>query len=266
MKHFTLRLVAAALFLQTAVCMVSAQRVTTNTVSPKDLAVYDGQTIDLSVYRYIHKGWNTICLPVSLTTRELNKIFGSDCRLETLVGVENTGTSTKLNFKDVKPDGLKANTPYILYSTQESGVREISKDGVEIALEPVEKSFSDNTGTEVTFGGTTKPGDTDGMYAILVKDNAEAKFVDVSNARNGILASRCFIKINGGETSNTITSNHFDYNMTGVDSVAGEMDGNELTDVYNVSGVKVASGVKVSEISKLGKGVYVVKGRTILVK
>ena len=118
----SLLLILVALMVNVA-GIVNADTVVTNTVNPKDLSAYDGQTVDLTLYRYIYKGWNTICLPVSLTETEINEIFGADCRLETLVGVENNGTATKLNFKDVKRDGLKARTPYILYSTQSSGVR-----------------------------------------------------------------------------------------------------------------------------------------------
>lgn len=267
MKKITLKnLVLVAVACMTLNTVSAQQRVVTNTVSPKDLTAYNGQTIDLSIYRFIYKGWNTICLPVSLTTDEVNSIFGEECRLETLVGVENTGVATKLNFKDVKPDGLKANTPYILYSTLESGVREIRQSDAHVSTGPVELKFSDNTGTTVIFGGATEAGSSEGIYGILVKDNSAATFVDVSEVPNGILASRCFIKLNGGETSSTLRTNHLDYSMTGVEDVAGELTPDELTDVYNISGVKVASKVSSRNIRSLGKGVYVVKGRCFLVK
>ena len=76
--------------------VVNADTVITNTVSPKDLTAYDGQSVDLTYYRYIYKGWNTIFLPVSLTEAELNEIFGEECRLETLVGVENNVVKVRL--------------------------------------------------------------------------------------------------------------------------------------------------------------------------
>lgn len=267
MKKITLRSFAFATLAFVAVSSACAQqRVVTNTVSPKDLTAYSGQTIDLSIFRYIYQGWNTICLPVSLTTEEVNNIFGDDCRLETLVGVENNGTSTKLNFKDVKPDGLKANTPYILYSTKESGVREIHLSEAQVTTGPVELKFSDNAGTSVVFGGATEAGSAEGIYAILVKDNSAASFVDVSNVAKGILASRCFIKLNGGETTNTLQSNHLGYDMTGVESVASSLGTDELVDVYNISGVKVASKIPASDIRSLGKGAYIVKGKCFLVK
>ncbi len=267
MKKFSLKSIAFAAVACMACATASAQlRVITNTVSPKDLSSYEGKTIDLSVFRYIHQGWNTICLPVSLTTDEVNNIFGKECRLEALVGVESTGTDTKLNFKDVKPDGLKANTPYILYSTLESGVREIRQSKAQVVTDTVVQQFSDNIGTTVVFGGATKAGSADGIYGILVKDNSSATFVDASNVASGILASRCFIKLNGGETTHTLTTNHLDYNTTGVESVAGALASDELVDVYNISGVKVASKISPEQIRNLGKGAYIVKGKCFLVK
>ena len=266
MKKITLKRLVLAAAVCAACTTASAQtRVITNTVTPKDLSVYNGKEVNLSIFRYIHKGWNTICLPVSLTTDELNSIFGDDCRLETLVGVESTGTATKLNFQDVKPDGLKANTPYILYSTLDSDVREVHLT-TQVTTADVAQEFTDNTGTKVVFGGATEAGDTDGLYAILVKDNASATFVDVSNVTSGIRASRCYIKLNGGETTNTLTTNHIDHNATGVESVTGDMADGELVDVYNISGVKVASQITPGQVRNLPKGAYVAKGKCFLVR
>lgn len=266
MKNFTLKALALAALSLVMIETANAQMVITNTVTPKDLTVYNGQTVDLSIYRYIYKGWNTICLPISLTEAEVNAIFGDECRLETLVGVENNGTNTKLNFKDVKPDGLKANTPYILYSTLENGVRKIHQSEANVTTGEVELTFTDPNGTTVTFGGATQPGSAEGIYGILVKDNANAAFVDASDVASGIRTSRCFIQMNGGETTNTLTSNHLDYNLTAVDEAATIATQDEAVDVYNISGIKIASAIKPGEISTLGKGVYVIKGQTIWVR
>lgn len=262
----TLKTLALAALTFAAAETASAQRVITNTVTPKDLTAYNEQTVDLSIFRYIYKGWNTICLPVSLTETEVNDIFGSDCRLETLVGVENNGTNTKLNFKDVKPDGLKANTPYILYSEKENRVCEIRQTEAYITTGPVELTFTDDKGTTVTFAGATEPGSSEGIYGILVKDNATAAFVDASSVANGIRASRCFIQMNGGETTNTLYSNHLDYQMTDVEEYATASGNDDLVDVYNISGIKLATAISPASIPTLGKGVYVVKGKKIWVK
>ena len=263
MKRNILKSFIAALVIAAA-ASVNAQTVVTNTVNPKDLSAYDEQTVDLTIYRHIYKGWNTICLPVSLTEAEINEIFGDDCRLETLVGVENTGTTTKLNFRDVKRDGLKARTPYILYSTKENGVRTIHQKEAYVTLGDVELTFEDNTGTTVQFSGATEKQGTEGMYGILAKDNQTAAFVDAANVPQ-IYASRCYIKFNGGETTQTLTSNHLEYDMTGIETVAATADGQPV-DVYNVSGVCIAKAVAPADLAKLPKGVYVIKGQKVWVR
>lgn len=266
MTHFNLKSLWLAVALLCLAGTASAQRLTTNTVDPKDLAPYDGQTIDLTLYRYIFKGWNTVCFPFTMTEQELNAAFGEDCRLETLVGVENNGQATKLNFKDVKPDGLQANTPYILYSDRQSGVRTIHLPEAQITIGDVVKTFSDNTGTEVSFSGVTQKQGTQGVYGIIAKDNANAAFVDASQV-DRVYASRCYIKVNNGETTRLLTSNHIDYNVTGIQDIqASATATDEPVDVYNISGIRIAKNLPLSRINSLGKGVYVVKGRTIWVR
>lgn len=260
----TLLLIAAAFVVSCQLSIVKADRVITNTISPKDLSSYDGQSVDLTLFRYIYKGWNTICLPVSLTEAELNEIFGDECRLETLVGVETDGQQTKLNFKDVKPDGLKALTPYILYSTLESGVRTIHQTEAGIEIGETELNFTDNTGQSVSFSGATEKQPTTGMYGIIARDNQTAAFVDASQVPN-IYSTRCYIKFNGGELTQQLNSNHLPYDMTAVETAVAEA-GDQPVDVYNVSGVKIATGVAPADLAKLPKGVYVIKGHKIWVK
>lgn len=266
----TLLLIAACVMLDGLNTMLNprsaaanAQRVITNTVSPKDLSDYDGKSVDLTIYRYIHQGWNTVCLPVSLTEAELNEVFGSECRLETLVGVETDGTTTKLNFKDVKPDGLKAHTPYILYSTETSGVREIKQNSATIEIGDAELNFTDNAGQSVSFAGASDKQDTEGMYGIIARDNQTAAFVNASQVPV-IYSTRCYIKLNGGELTQQLATNHLPYDITAVESATADLAAsNEPVDVYNLMGARVATGVAPSDIARvLPKGIYVVKGKT----
>jgi hypothetical protein len=41
---------------------------------------------------------------------------------------------------------------------------------------------------------------------------------------------------------------------------------NEVVDVYNTAGVRVASQIRANEVNLLQSGVYIVKGQKILVK
>ena len=129
----------------------------------------------------------------------------------------------------------------------------------------MEITFEDNTGTTVQFSGATEKQTTEGMYGIIAKDNATAAFVNASSVPQ-IYPSRCFIKLNGGELTQLLTSNHLEYDdVTGVEAaVAAAADA--PVDVYNVSGVRIAKDMAPADLAKLPKGVYVVKGQKIWVK
>lgn len=259
MKKFYLLAVMAVISLS-----VSAQQtLNISTYSGSDLTKYEGLTKNVSLNRYMFQGWNTICLPISLTEAEVNEAFGSDCRLETLVGVENNGAEIILNFQDVKEGGIQANHPYIIYFNNETQNVRVSKENATIKNDNTTVSFSDNQGITVTFAGTYKKHDSKGLYGILAKDNSESSFVNVDNYPNGFFATRCFITLSNGN-STTLKANHIKAgDITAINSVLAS---NERVDVYNVSGVKVGQNMSVNDINNLNKGVYVIKGKKIAVK
>ena len=234
------------------------QRLTLSTYMGTDLAKYEGQTLNVTVSRYLFNGWNTISLPFSLTEAQLNDAFGSDCRLEKLVGVENDGMNLKLNFQNCKSEGIKANTPYILHYTGESGSKSFTAENAEILGGTSALTFTAaGSGETVTMAAATKKMAAQGLYGILAKDNAEAAFVNVDNTTNGFYATRCYVKLSNGN-STLLTTNHIGDEVTSIKSIVKP---NEKVDIYNLSGVKVADSVE-----GLQKGIYVVKGKTVLVK
>ena len=106
--------------------------------------------------------------------------------------------------------------------------------------------------------GLDKQMASDGLYGILAKDNAEAQFVSVGNVANGFHATRCCISISNGNTAILKTNHLAAGEVTSIHAVA---KANEKVDVYNVSGIKVADNV-----NGLQPGIYIVKGRKVLVK
>ena len=153
----------------------SAQKtLTLSTYKGTDLAKYDGQTMNVSVSRYLFTGWNTISLPFSMTEEQVNEVFGSDCKLEKLVGVENDGIDVKLNFQDCKSEGIKPNTPYILYYTGENGSKQFTAENVVIMNGIASVAFTaEGTGEIVTMAAAQQQTEPQGLYGILAKDNNE---------------------------------------------------------------------------------------------
>ena len=71
----------------------------------------------------------------------------------------------------------------------------------------------------------------------------------------------------------TMPSSDNDVKLVTRHLAAGEVAGindivasGEKVDVYSISGAKVASGIKASQVNKLQPGIYVVNGQKVLVK
>lgn len=241
-----------------ALCASAQQRLSISTYSGTNLDKYDGKEMSVTVNRYVFRGWNTLCLPFDVTTDELNETFGADCRLEQLVGVETGSQGLVLNFQDCKAAGMEAGRPYILYYTGENGSKKLTKDAV-IKRQKTELTFTDSrTGAIVTMGGAQVKTSGDNLYGVLARDNAEATFVNTSTVANGFYATRCYVSVSTG--NNTIlTTNHLgEGEATAINAIARS---GERVDVFTVSGIKVAD-----RIDGLQPGVYVVKGKKVMVK
>ena len=238
------------------------QKLYLSTYNGTDIAKYDGATCDVTVNRYVFKGWNTVSLPFELSEQELNETFGSDCRLEKLVSVDETANGIQLNFQDCKANGMQANTPYILYYTGEAATKKIAKEAL-ISNEAATLSYTTKSGETVSMCGAQKHLDGKGLYGVMAIDNADAKFVKVGENTNGFYATRCYIQLSSGNMQ-TLTTRHLAAGeVTGIQAVATEK---EIVDVYSTSGAKVASKVRASKVNSLKPGIYVVKGQKVLVK
>ena len=232
-----------------------------STYSGTNLARYDGKVCDVNVSRYVFTGWNTIAMPFDMSEQELNDVFGSDCRLECLTGAEDNGNGVTLNFIDCKAGGMMANTPYMLYYTGESGTKKIVKQA-EVTDAQAAITYATQSGEVVTMEAVRTHTDGKGFYGVLARDNAEVKFVSVdSENTNGFYATRCYVRLSSGN-SKLISARHLG-EATSINAIASQ---DELVDVYSVSGAKVASQVRASEVNSLRPAIYVIKGQKILVK
>ncbi len=260
MKRFY-TLVAAALLCMTA---VAQDNITLSTYSGTDVSRYVDKTVNVTVFRYVFNGWNTLSLPFDMSEEQLNEFFGSDCILEKLAGVENDGNGIKLNFQNCKEEGLKANVPYILKFNGESTTKKIKVSDVVIdGGEPSVTYTVANTGESVTFAAANEKTDSKGLYGILAKDNQDASFVNVDDITTGFYATRCYVKVSSGN-STYLTSNHI--NSGDASSINDVVRANERVNVYNVSGALVSSSASLEDVANLTKGIYVIKGKTVLVK
>ena len=242
-------------------CMSASaqQTLTLSTYKGTDLTKYDGQTVNVSVSRYLFKGWNTISFPFAMTKDQVNEAFGNDCKLEKFVGVENDGVYVKLNFQDCKDEGIQANTPYILFYTGENESKQIKLENVLIEAGGSSIAFTvAGTGETVTMTGVDHELSPAGRFGILAKDNFEASFVNTDAVASNFYATRCYVEVSSGN-STQLKTNHLAANeVTSIKSVA---QANDKVEVFNLSGIKVADSIE-----GLEPGIYVINGKTVAVK
>ena len=237
-------------------------RLTLSSYNGTSLERYDGQQYDVSMDRYLFTGWNTISLPFALTEQEIDDVLGQGVKLERLVGVTQQGTEIVLNFQDCKAEGIQPNKPYILYYPGENGTKKF-RVNAQVANNESKVTFTTDFGVEVTMNGAALKTDGKDLYGILAINNLDANFTAIDNDKAFFYATRCYITI-PGEQKFTLTPNHLGAGeVTSINEIAAA---NDIVDVYNVLGVRVASSITAADVNNLTPGIYVVKGRKILVK
>ncbi|MBP5688041.1 MAG: hypothetical protein J6X22_05285 [Muribaculaceae bacterium] len=233
-----------------------------STYSGTSVDRYDGQVCDVTANRYLFTGWNTISLPFAMTEQEIDDALGTGVKLEKLVAVTQQDTEIILNFQDCKKDGIKANTPYILYYSGETGTKTLRVNAA-VASKESKVTLTTDCGVEVTMHGAAKKTDGKGLYGILVINNSDANFTSISDEKAFFYASRCYITI-PGEQQFILTPYHLGAGeITSINEIAAATD---IIDVFNVLGMRVAHNIKAGDVNNLTPGIYVVKGRKILVK
>lgn len=248
--------VVAGCFAFSAAMMAQSKTLYLSSVEGTNVSQYDGQTRNVSMSRSVFNGWNTLCVPFSMTTEELNATFGAGCKLETLSAIAKEGNVIDLYFTDVKSEGVKANTPYLLHYTGETKTVKMvaNETTIEANDAPALLFIADNA--FVQFNGAAKhieANEQDAMYGIYVKDNAEAAFSLVTPETSGFYATRCFITVDGVKNP-TFKAHHGAAPVTAINAVKAE---NASDNVYNVNGVRQNS---------LQKGVNITKGQKVIVK
>lgn len=255
MKNFT-RILAALLLAVGSTTMASAQTVTFGTTNTMDFSRVKENTTTVRLHRYFIEGYNTICLPFSVSADKLTELMGDDVKLEKLVMAE-AGT---LTFMDVTADGIEAGMPYLIYAPATKYVL-FSTTDLNLVQEPKvltigQASMSGNFTPvqSVSLYGIPAKQDTAPLQAILVPTEGEKIF----------MPTRCGIKYNGIENPVIEHISSMDGETTAIKNLQAT---NAKVDIYNTSGALLKKGIRMNDaMSTLAPGIYVVNGMKFLVK
>ena len=247
----------ACAILMGASATVSAQKtVYLSTSSTMNFAKVTEATTNVYLNRVLYAGYNTICLPFSVSAEDLQTLVGEGVMLEKLAKVEGS----TLTFLDVTSDGIEAGMPYLIYSPKTKTVSFKTQD-MALLTQPKALTVGGvtmqglfNTKQEVGLYGIPAKQDVEILESVLVRTEGDKTFLPT---RCGISYPAC----SGIPTIMHVTS------LADVTPISKLMADNAKVTIYSVGGQLVQKNVRINDAkSTLTPGVYVVNGQKMIVK
>ena len=215
------------------------------------------QTVRLN--RYFYAGYNTLCLPFSLTADQV-ALAAKDLKVERLAGIQQEGTTLNLYFTDCTAEGIQAGVPYLIYSPTSQYMRVNNTDVVNFDKELKTVRMTDDNGNVVTFGSSWESLEKVGRYGIPAKQDVtplESVLVRTIGDKT-FLPTRCgFTWVQQSASANELKIQHA-ASRGDVTAILG-IKQNTTTDgdYYNLQG---------SKTSKNAKGIRIQNGKKSIIK
>ena len=214
------------------------------------------QTVRLN--RYFFAGYNTLCLPFSLTADQL-AVAAKDMKVERLAAIQQQGETLYLYFVDCTADGIQAGMPYLVYSPTSQYLRVNNTDVLTYDTELKTVRMSDNNGNVVTFGSGWERIGKAGRYGIPAKQDVtplESVLIRTS-AEQAFLPTRCgFMWDQQSSTAVRLEIKHAALSdVTAINSIAQDNASDAIN--YDLQGRKATNS---------SKGIRIQNGKKIVVK
>lgn len=253
MKHYLFTFAAAALL-----CSQSAtaqNRVKTLSADSQTLRVEQVANTEQSVQlsRYLFAGYNTLCLPMSVSAEQLN---ANNIRAERLTAIQQEGATLCLYFTDCTNEGIEAGVPYLIFSPVKQYLRVKNTDADHIATELKTIRLTDGQGNQVAFSSSWTTKQKDGLYGIPAKQNVEIleSVLVRTTADLSFLPTRCgFSWETQSGTADKLEIRHAPANTTAIGNVNENV--NENGNAYDLNGRR---------INHHTKGVNIINGKKVV--
>lgn len=257
MKHLVLTLIAATALCVPASAQNRVKNLSTNgeKLDVKELQV-EGQKV--TVTRYLFAGYNTLCLPMSMTADQM-AVAAKDLKVERLAAIKQEGTVLNLYFVDCTREGIEAGKPYLVYSPTSQNLRAKNTEAMGVNTELKIVRLNDGNGNQVSFGSGWENIKKVGRYGIPAKQDVtplESVLIKTDGDKN-FLPTRCgFMWDKQSASASELVIKHA-ADMSEVTAIVGVEQVKQSADCYDLSGRKVIGQAK--------KGIYVV-GREKVIK
>ena len=268
MKKFLLILAAMAVvggqssFAQTKVLKLSAE------TSKLNVAQGGGEEQDVQLSRYLFAGYNTLCLPISVSAEQLKEQLPG-IKLERLGAIRQEGSTLCLYFVDCTSEGVEAGMPYLIYSPQKKYLSVKSNGPRRLAADASTVRMTDGNGNQVNFSGSWDTRLKEGLYGIPAQQNREVleSVLIRTTAEQAFRPTRCsFNWESQSSTAANLEIRHVSTlgDVTGVKSLNAA---DALVDVYDLKGNILVKQVKLSDAkASLPAGIYIIGGEKVTIR
>ena len=255
MKHTFIALLASALCLTAS---AQVKYVSTNTMKLNIEQLQD-QSKTAQVSRYFFAGYNTLCLPMSMSAEQLSEA-APGLTVERLMAIRQEGNVLNLYFADCTASGIEAGVPYLVYSPKEQTLRFKNTDAMTFNSELKAVRMIDGQGNQVTFSSSWEAMTKEGRYGIPAQQNVyplESVLVRTEGDKT-FLPTRCgFSWDEQSSTASELLIKHVA--MSEATAIAGvETEKVATGEAYDLNGRKVTGQMK--------KGIYVIDGEKRIMK
>ena len=254
MKKLLLTLMAVAMTMAPAMAQnrVKYLSTTTEKLNVSELQVAD-QSVQIS--RLLFAGYNTICLPMTLSAEQLQKA-AKDVRVERLVAIQQEGSTLNLYFLDCTTEGIQAGVPYLIFSPTMQNLRARSNDAVEVNTNLQSITMSDAVGNRISFNSSYESiaGEAQ-RYGIPAKQDVEIleSVLLPTDPEKTFLPTRCGITWEQQNSSATALKVKHAANLGEITAITNVADQQTSQEIYDLAGRRVSSTTQ--------KGIYVVDGK-----
>ena len=201
--------------------------------------------------RYLFAGYNTLCVPMSLTAEQLG-----DVKVERFAGIRQVGNVLNLYFVECTSEGIQAGVPYLVYSPKAQYLRMKNSEALRVNSELKAVRMNDGKGNTVTFSSNWETVKKDGLYGIPAQQNVtplESVLIR-TQADKAFLPTRCGFSWDeqASSASELCIVHATQAELTAIKNVSVQ---NTSGNAYDLSGRKVttAKGLRIQDGKKVLK-------------
>lgn len=213
---------------------------------------------NITMLRSFKKGWNTVCLPFTITSYDLTGGDYGDYYMGT-TNVQSFVSSNQnsLTFDAVKDEQLEANIPYLVYFPEDLDYTDDSPFYYGGKVEATNPTPVEHNG--FTFVGNYEASKSmDGLYGVASEGDVQKIMLGTAAST---LPATCAYFTTKNMNANGLRICFDGGEVTGINQVNGAQ-AQSAGAVYNLQGIKVSN----RGTNNLPAGLYIMQGKKVIVK